>query len=163
MLGAEVHGWRNAECEIVMQAQLSQYAHRESWTPTVSIANNQLLGHVAVVVSNVLQAYILHLQVLQMGTYEDAEVHGTQVYIGLVLHATVSLCNHCQQADYDESKYDYYSFHMLYNNVVLCMFIISITYKLIEKSQKPSLILGIIQNNAYLCITNFEYLLTNLK
>ena len=104
MLGPKVHGGRYAKREIVVQSQFTKHPHRETWTPTVGITHYQLVGYVAALVSNGLHANILQLQVLQMGTYQDAEVHWTQVNIGLVLHTAVLLSHTVQHAETGSQK-----------------------------------------------------------
>ena len=88
MLGAKMHGRREAHVQMVAQAQVGQHAYGETGIPTVGIAEDGLLLGGAVVEGDGLGTYITELDVLHVHAHQDTEVHGAQVDIGLMLDGT---------------------------------------------------------------------------
>ena len=91
MLGTEVHGGREAQVDVLGEAPVGQHADAEAWVPGVLVAEDGLGGG-AVFAHDGLGADVLELDVLSVEADADAEVHGAQVNVGLVLRLALLGC-----------------------------------------------------------------------
>ena len=83
---SEIEGRCHAELQVLMEPEFGQYAYAQPRIPSVLVCGDERLGLTPVFVDDGLRADIVELQVLHMGAYEDAEVHGAEVGVRPILH-----------------------------------------------------------------------------
>ena len=83
---SEIEGRCHAELQVLMEPEFGQYAYAQPRIPSVLVCGDERLGLTPVFVDDGLRADIVELQVLHMGAYEDAEVHGPEISIRPILH-----------------------------------------------------------------------------
>ena len=109
-LRAEVHGWCEAEGEMIAQAHVGEHAHAEARVPCVGIAEHRARSAIL----HQLWTHVLELNVLQVKAYADAEVQGTQVYVGLVLRLANLAQGHGRQQEQQGKGYECRFLHSYY-------------------------------------------------
>ena len=91
-----MHGGRYPQIEVITKTEVTQHTYAETRIPVVHVTGDGTQGAVL----QQLRSHIAHLGILQVQAHADAEVEGTQVYVGFVLNLTF-LRRSCQ-ADGDQ-------------------------------------------------------------
>ena len=113
----EMHGGREAQLHVFVQAQRTQYAHAEARFVLADI------GKPLLSCSRVYMAVVLQFHIHEVHAKEEAPVQTAVVYKRLV-HDSFLLCKGTQTSGH-ENQYGDSSFH-IHNNTVRCRFIVQI-------------------------------------
>ena len=107
MLGAEIHGWRDAESKVSAQTELAQHTHMETSIPTVLVATDDFLNRGSVFVDgNHLRTHIHKFHILEVRSHQHAKVEGTQVGVRPIFNGPLlSLGLNDEQTGTDKGKY----------------------------------------------------------
>ena len=86
---SEIQLRSNTEGKILIQTHLSYHTNIETHVPIMLVSSNKRLHLRAVLHGYGLQTNVIKLQILHVGTHNNAEVERTQISIRAVLHPTL--------------------------------------------------------------------------